>query len=359
MSAGMMLTGETKREVILTRLHQTDLLQVLAPVVSEGGFSMKGYWIWCPSVMRAEDGRYVMVASRWPKTIPFHPGWLTNSEIVLATSDCLEGPYQYRQTLFPSRGAQYWDGRATHNPRLIKWGKYYVIFYVGMTHALHDVGPGQLLAMSDPRVIQARASKRVGVAIAENIYGPWKRFDAPILLTKPNTFYSFLTSNPAPCVAPDGSILLVFKSRAYEGDVHGPMHLGVAKAKDILGPYTVVGKIELKGEVEDPFIWHNGSNFELIAKDMTGLLCGEKHAGVQFLSNDGVLWDLAKNPKAYSLRLQWNDGSMRKTGCMERPFLYIEDNCPKALFTATGDGPGDFAHALNTWNSVIPIKSNF
>ncbi|MEG2500550.1 MAG: hypothetical protein RSA78_05740, partial [Oscillospiraceae bacterium] len=40
-----------------------------------GGFSMEGYWVWCGSVIKGEDGKYHMFASRWKKTLPFHPGW--------------------------------------------------------------------------------------------------------------------------------------------------------------------------------------------------------------------------------------------------------------------------------------------
>src|SRR5688500_18798390 len=52
-----------------------------------GGFCMDGYWVWCGSVIKAEDGKYHMFASRWPRNITFHPGWMTDSEVVRAVSD--------------------------------------------------------------------------------------------------------------------------------------------------------------------------------------------------------------------------------------------------------------------------------
>ncbi len=297
-----------------------------------------------------------MVASRWPKTLPFHPGWLTNSEVILATSDRLDGPYHYDHVLLPPRGAQYWDGRVTHNPRIIKWEGGYALFYTGISHALPDVESGKPLPLSDSRVIAARAAKRVGVALAKDIYGPWTRLDTPILPTRPNTFYSFLTSNPSPCLAPDGSVLLIFKSRSYIGNIHGPMKLGAARARNITGPYEVIGEISLDGEVEDPFIWHNGEQYEMIAKDMTGSLCGERFAGAHFVSYDGLKWKLARQPKAYSLELLWDNGAKRKMGSFERPFLYIENGIAKSLFAAVSDGPGGFANASNTWNAAIRLK---
>ena len=61
--------------------------------VTGGGFQMEGYWVWCPSVVKGDDGLYHLFASRWPKRLPFHPGWLVASEVVHATAKTAEGPY--------------------------------------------------------------------------------------------------------------------------------------------------------------------------------------------------------------------------------------------------------------------------
>jgi len=66
------------------RAHEFPQLGV---VPKNGGFRMDGYWVWCGSVIKAEDGRYHLFASRWPRDITFHPGWMTNSEIVRAVAD--------------------------------------------------------------------------------------------------------------------------------------------------------------------------------------------------------------------------------------------------------------------------------
>lgn len=339
--------------------ESASLLDRLRPAVRGGGFELKDYWVWCPSVIQAEDGTYAMFASRWPKTLPFHPGWMLASEVVLATSATPEGPYVFRQVVLPARGAQYWDGKATHNPRVVRWGDGYALFYTGITHPLPDLAPGETLSVADPRVIVSRASKRVGVAFSKSIYGPWERLDAPILPTQPDTFYSFLTSNPAPCVTPDGSVTMIFKARRYERNVHGPMTLGVARADRPEGPYRVDGRLhigDVEAEVEDPFLWHNGTSFELIAKDMTGALCGESHAGVQARSPDGLDWTLAKERKAWSRQVRWDDGRSDHLGSVERPFLLIDtQGRPTHLFAAVADGPGGFQAMTRAWNTCMPV----
>lgn len=327
------------------------------------GFAMDGYWVWDPSVIRGEDGRYHMFASRWPNWLPMHPGWLLGSEVVRAVADSPAGPFEFQEVVLPARGVSYWDGRATHNPRVLKHGDTYLLFHIGMTHPFPEPEPGETFDHTDMRCIVSHASKRIGLATSKSVLGPWTRSDAPILPTKPGTLYSAITSNPAPCLHDDGSVSMIFKARAWEGNVIGPMTLAFATAPHFSGPYTVISKEPVFsptrfGEVEDPFLWRSNEGFELIAKDMWGTLCGEHHGGVHARSQDGETWRLADPPLFYSRQMEWSDGSAQKLGSFERAFLLIEDGRPTYLFGATADGPGGFTRATTTWNLGIPLQSN-
>ena len=70
-----------------------------------------------------------MFASRWPKKFPMHPGWLIASEVVRTSCDTPDGKYQFEEVVLPARGAQYWDGRATHGPQITKIRNRYVLYY--------------------------------------------------------------------------------------------------------------------------------------------------------------------------------------------------------------------------------------
>ena len=83
-------------------------------------FECEGYWAWGSSVVKGDDGKYHMFVSRFPKSLPFHPGWMVASEIVHAVSEVPQGPYRFSEVALPARGAQYWDGRSTHNPRILR-----------------------------------------------------------------------------------------------------------------------------------------------------------------------------------------------------------------------------------------------
>jgi hypothetical protein len=332
------------------------------PWDADSGFSQDAYWTWCPSIIQAGDGTWRMFASRWPIEVPFHPGWLVHSEVILAEADCAIGPYRFREVLLPQRGAEWWDGRMTHNSRIVSLPDGgYALFYTGTTFPFPNQSDAAL-TLSDPRVICARAGKRIGVAIAPSLEGPWERLPAPVLPTRPDSFYSFLTSNAAPWIEADGSVLLVFKARAYEGNSHGPMVLGAARASNVRGPYEVLGEIrfdtQVPYELEDPFLWKQDDLYHLVAKDMTGSLCGEARAGVHAVSSDGIDWQLAEPVKAYSRKVPTKEGSMIEFGSLERVSLVFENGRAAYLSAAVSDGPDGFTSATRSWNTLIPLADH-
>ncbi len=342
------------------------LSSIMKPAPVDGGFSMDGYWVWCGSVIKGEDGRYHMFASRWPKAYPAHPGWLVASEIVRAVSDTPEGPYEFAEVVLGRRGAQFWDGIAVHNPFIMKSGDTYILYYIGTTHPFTELEDPATLAIEDPRTIVARSNKRIGMATAKSVFGPWTRMDQPVVTTRPHAFDNFLVSNPAPCQNEDGEVLMIYKSRRYmdpphNGSTHGDMQLGVLKADRFDSTYRRLrdDPIEICGshEVEDPFLWKDEDGYNMIAKDMTGNICGEKYAGIHALSQDGVHWTVEKDQVFYSRKVLWSDGVVREVGNMERPFILFEDGKPICAFFATSDcktGLG-ILDCSKTWNMAIPL----
>lgn len=336
----------------------------IQPAPMGGGFEMPGYWVWCGSVIKGDDGLFHMFGSRWPRNIIFHPGWMVASEVFHATSKTAEGPYEFKDVALPARGAQFWDGRSTHNPRITKHKDTYYIFYMGSTHPFDDVTKNpDTLDLKSPYCTVGRANKRIGVAWSKSLNGPWNRFDQPVLDTKSATYYSFLTSNPSPWINEDGSVTLMFKSRMYKDKFpyHSHMMIGIATAPKPEGPYTVISKEPVFGEdkigeIEDPFLWKDESGFHMIAKDQRGKITGEWHSGIYAHSKDAIHWVVDKSPLAYSRTLKWDDGHTQTMGQLERPFILFQDGKPTHLFFATMDGPGGFNNCTKSWNMVIPLK---
>ena len=100
---------------------QNSIISNLKEAPINGGLKMDNYWVWGSSVIRGDDNKYHMYASRWPKSLPFHPGRMIASEIVHAVSETPEGPYKFKDVALGDRGAQYWDGKSCHNPKIVKF----------------------------------------------------------------------------------------------------------------------------------------------------------------------------------------------------------------------------------------------
>lgn len=349
--------------VLLKQTSHNELFHHLGKAYRAPAFECEGYWTWGSSMIQGDDGKYHLYVSRFPKRLPFHPGWMIASEIVHAVADVPQGPYTFSDVALPARGAEYWDGRSTHNPRILHHqGKYYLI-YMGSTHPFREPSFDEL-TLDSPWCLVGRANKRIGLAVADSPYGPWTRLDKPLLDTKPGTFYSFLISNPSPVIRPDGSVMMLFKGRSYKGnDGYSSMSLGIASAPSIEGPYTVLNdgkpifQVDGQGEAEDPFLWEDERGFHIIFKDHVAKFTGEKGGGVMAHSKDGIRWTVDPDAKAYSRTVEWEDGEVALQGQLERPFIYFDkEGKPCLIFFATMDGPGEFENATRSWNMVIPIE---
>lgn len=341
------------------QLSSRPFIERLLPAPRAGGFQRDDWWVWCGSAIRGEDGRYHLFASVWPKTVAFTPNWLTNSRVVRAVADRPEGPYTYAEDVLPPRGDGFWDGKMTHNPTIHRCGSTYLLFYTGTTYdgPIPD-GASEKLRHDSTLRRQARANQRIGLATAPSPTGPWTRPDRPILDVRPDKWDALLLTNAAPCVAADGSVLLLYKSTTHDRDT---LKYGVARARQFRGPYERVGDAPIKWSddpkisYEDAFIWREDGEYRMIFNDMTGRLTGEDHAGGYATSPDGLSWKIGYTPKAYSRRVRWDDGTETVQGSLERPQLLIQDGRPTHLICATADGPGGFARASRTWSVVIPL----
>ena len=342
----------------------TPFSERILPAPKGKGCWQDDYWVWCGSVAEGEDGRYHMFAARWPKQYPFFQGYLAASEVVRASSDDPLGPYTFEEVVFADRGSEYWDGRMTHNPFIVKYGDEYLLFYIGSTYEGPRPTREKMVEFRNKSGGHGEAfpwigSIRIGMARSNSVFGPWNRPDSPTLDSSPGSWDNRKITNPAPCILPDGRILLYYRGSGCK--------LGLATANSPDEPFVKHGDRPVvdPGEglrIEDPYVFWNGVLYEMVCKDLTGNITGEFHAGVHLTSEDGVDWELAPQPKAWSRTIQWDDGSVTTQGSIERPFILMQDGRPAYLFAATADGPGPrdgrpgFYFADNAWNMVIPLK---
>ena len=312
---------------------------------AQGSFRMDDYIVWGGSVIRHDDGKYYMFASRWPKALTMN-AWVTSSEVVLASSESPEGPYQFERVVLPRRGEEYWDGLATHNPTVQRHKGQYILFYTGIAHV---VPPPLNAAPSSEDYQKAWNTKRIGVATAPSPWGPWTRMDRPIIEPRPGQWDAAITSNPSAVIHDDGSVLLMYKSCPLlypERKAGSKLYFGLAEASAITGPYKRLNPDQplhlesILAEMEDPYIWHANGYYHLIAKAMDDLLVS-RHDGFIAWSSDGLNWRLADPPTAYDMNVVWSDGRTERLLKRERPQVLIEDGKPIMVFFATRTLEGD------------------
>lgn len=305
----------------------------------EGAFKMSDWIIWGGSVIKAKDDKYYMFASRWPEHLTMR-SWVTNSEIVLAVADRPVGPYTFKQVVLPARGNQYWDGMATHNPNIQYHDGKYILFYTGVNY---DFDQPTDSVPSREMYERAWNNKRIGVAVADSPMGPWERMDHPVVEPRPGMWDGAITSNPAPVIHDDGSVLLIYKSAPVpypERNKNRTMRFGVAKASHYIGPYERVDhnnqiKISpIDTDVEDPYIWYAKDRYFMLSKCMNKMITGESGSGFIAYSFDGVEWLTPEEPAAYSKTVTMLDGTVEKMQKLERPQVLLQNGNPTHVFFA-------------------------
>ena len=110
-----------------------------------------------------------------------------------AVADRPEGPYKYVETVLAPRPG-YWDDTTCHNPHIEYVDGKYCLFYMGNSNGKTN-------------------TKRIGLATAPSLDGPWTRSDKPILEAGPaGAWDDHCTTNPAFIKRPNGEYWLYYKS---------------------------------------------------------------------------------------------------------------------------------------------------
>lgn len=331
---------------------ELDLGTRVQPLPAGNRFAVPGFHVWCGAPLMTADGKVHLFYSRWPAKFGFAPAWAIHSEIAYAVAVGPGQPFQHVNVALPARGPAYWDGSVTHNPNILTaHGKFY-LFYNG------NVGDGVYATH--------RNHQRVGVAVADQPAGPWQRLPQPIvdISADPLAFDSLCVTNPAACVRPDGSILLIYKAVELAPGklMGGRVRYGAAVAKLPEGPYTKVpGRIFESDQpdagkhwmlAEDPYLWYDQSSahYQAVARDVMGVFTGAKGGLALFTSVDGLAWKPAVHPKVLGATFLKADGTQSDFQ-LERPALLFEGSRPIALFGAS-DG---YKKKVESSNVQIPL----
>lgn len=294
---------------------------------------LEDYYVWCQAPIFGPDGRVHVFFSRWLAARGMG-GWINSSEIAHAVAVSPEGPYEVTGTVLAPRGPGHWDGTTCHNPHVQRVGDRYALFYLGNCNGRTD-------------------TKRIGLALADTLDGPWERPDAPLLEPGPTGAWDdHCTTNPSLLQQPNGEFWLYYKSwntAEYEAGrppVRGNRKYGLAIAERLEGPYRKHPQnplIDFSGrgenrQCEDAFIWRENGRVHAIMRDM-GVFSHE--VGLFLDSSDGLAWSepsIAYEPLSTYAAEPPPPVHLNRYGRLERPQLLMRDGAPAYLYTATQGG---------------------
>ena len=286
------------------------------------------WYVWGNSPIYGSDGKVHLFYSRWPASKKMD-GWLNGSEIAHAVAKTPESPFEYVETILAPRGPGHWDATTCHSPHIHYVDGRYCLFYVGNSNGQTD-------------------TKRIGLATAKSLKGPWKRLDTPLLEPGPSGAWDdHCTTNPAFIQHPNGQYWLYYASRkSPDADNRGYSQCGLAVADSLTGPYKRYSKKPIidfskrgaNAQFEDAFVWLQHGRFNMLAHDM-GFY--NREGDLYFESHDGIHWTdptIAVGPLSEYVAEPSASKQLSQYGRLERPQLLLQHGKPKYLFTAAQGG---------------------
>ena len=336
----------------------------IGPVGAGQVFRDPGYYVWCGSAIRGEDGKTYLFYSRWKvgaegrepgdeTLFKDMKGWLKYCEIAAAVAEAPGGPFRPLGTVLKGTGDRArWDFVNAHNPHVQRFGGKVYLYHV-------SVNPVE----NKDRWMQYADGQRIGVAVADSVAdlvaGRYRRCDRPLIAPDGRDLFC-RTVNPAVCQGRDGKFLLLFKTRS--APTGGHMAHWVATADKPDGPFRLAGSAltEARYSAEDPYLWFDRKRdrYYAIVKDFSQERALSPQFGALALITSEKGWGDWK-PAAHplvSLR-QFTDleGKVHPLANLERPQLLLDDQGrPVCLYAAAGEA--DPFKGTPSFNLALPLR---
>ncbi|PZX49372.1 glycoside hydrolase family protein [Algoriphagus chordae] len=287
-----------------------------------------GYTIWGTSPVIDDEGKVHLFVARWPGD-KVDPGWRSHSEIAHYVGDTPEGPFTFSDVALAGTGLDTWDRYGAHNPAISRINGKYVLLYIANDNPERPVHP---------------SNQKIGMATADSPYGPWEKVNGNgLLLETPKNpdYWNYKASNgvnnPALLPHPDGGYFLYFKSEKAR--------MGLAIAENLEGPYVQMPFPVTSNDqnIEDGYAFMYKGKFALLTTDNHGII--EPGGGLLWKSDDGITFDdyekgfhrINEYVDFDQEKVAIHYGSQNATySKFERPQLLIIDGEIKYLYVPSG-----------------------
>ncbi|MCF2950119.1 glycoside hydrolase family protein [Paraglaciecola aquimarina] len=350
--SGILLSLTLLLFTIATNAKDTDdynLTAAMQPVAQENIFHDDEYFNWGSTIVKGKDGKYHLFYDQMPKKHGFY-SWLTDGIVSRAVSDSPTGPWTKVQEVMGGRGDGYWDQYTVHCTKVYEFdGKYY-LYYMSTNSGITDLTKEQLQEARssdwEPGNLRnmLRLNQRIGVAVADNIEGPWKRFDRPVF--EPQLPIANQSNNVTVTKRPEGDYLMVIRGDQPDQKPNEIIRMQAALLADNpLGPWKMQPKpVVINYNSEDPEVWYDAQR-----KRYYNLYHAFGYMGM-LTSTDGLNWERAKHYKVADKEYVTTTGKTVEVHRYERMGIYSENGKPLVM-TA-----GIFLKNGDTHSLFIPLK---
>lgn len=343
-------------------LDFTGRLEAIAP---ENIFRDDGYYVWCGSGIKGEDGKFYLFYARWKtgstdrapgdeELFKGMKGWLKYSEIAAAVSESPTGPFKFLGLVLKASGnTNRWDCFTAHNAHVKRFGGKVYLYYTSTRPVPHP-----------DRWMQYADGQRIGVAVADSVHdlaaGKYRRCAAPLMSPDgTNTFCRAV--NPSVTQSRDGRYLMMFKSRS--APTGSFMAQSIAQSEKPDGPFTLAGHAlrDSRYDSEDAFFWfdHERDRYYAVVKDFSRKERGlsPQFGALALITSERGWGDW--RPAAHnlvSLREFTDTEDVKHTlANLERPqLLFDDDGVPICLYAAAGEQ--DPFKGTPSFNLAIPLR---
>jgi hypothetical protein len=297
-----------------------------------------GYTIWGTSPIWGDDGKVHLFVARWPGELKVDPGWRTHSEIAHYIGDTPVGPFRFSELTVKGpiekdlnkselNKLKHPKGFAPHNPTIHKVGDTYVLLYI-----------------TNDGIEKHPAHQYICMLTSKSLNGPWKKAgDDGVILTTPinKDYWNYKAgngvNNPAFLQHPKGGFFLYFKSEKAR--------MGLAIAENLEGPYVQMPfpVTTNNRNIEDGYAFMYKGQFALLTTDNHGMI--ESGGGLLWKSEDGITftsYEKAYHRIGYYTDVDMEIskhiyGGNKGYAKFERPQVLLKDGKPAYLFAPSGD----------------------
>ncbi len=331
-----------------------NLTAAMQPVAEDNKFYDTEYFNWGSTIIKEDDGTYHLFYDQMPRKHGFY-SWLTDGILSRAVSDSPTGPWTKVQEVLKARGGDFWDQYTVHCSKAYKFdGKYY-IYYMSTNSGNMKLTPEQLEEVRrtgwKPGNLRnkLRLNQRIGVAVADNIEGPWKRFPRPVF--EPQLPIANQSNNVTVTKRPEGGYLMIIRGDQPDQPWDDIVRMqAVLLADNPLGPWKIQEKpVVINYNSEDPEVWYDTER-----KRYYNLYHAFGYMGM-ITSSDGLNWERAKHYKVADKEYLTTDGKVVPVHRYERMGIYMENGKPLVM---TGGILTKIDGVIDTYSLCIPLKQD-